>query len=61
MTDQLNDTYRKGNNWKKKSIEEILTGKIMKKYGLGTMAKIQWEPYKISERIKGEARSKKVT
>lgn len=39
MTDQLNDTYRKGNNWKKKSIEEILTGKIMKKYGLGTMAK----------------------
>lgn len=38
-TDQLNDTYRKGNNWKKKSIEEILTGKIMKKYGLGTMAK----------------------
>lgn len=39
MTDQLNDTYRKGNNWKKKSIEEILTGKIMKNNGLGTMAK----------------------
>lgn len=39
MTDQLNETYRKGNIWKKKLIEEILTGKIMKKYGLGTMAK----------------------
>lgn len=64
MIDQFNDIYRKGNNWKKKLIEEILIGKIMKKYGLGIMVKkcmgVFSRKYKILERIKGEVRSKKV-
>jgi hypothetical protein len=39
MSDQLSESYRKGNNLKKKSLAEVLTGKIMKKYGLCTTAK----------------------